>query len=48
MRKELEDKMADLGRKRQTYLLMHDAAFLTTENAAGLLSILDLLVRIGS
>jgi hypothetical protein len=48
MRKELEDKMTDLGRKRQTYLLMHDPALLTAENAAGLLSILDLLVRIGS
>lgn len=48
MREELEAKMSDLGRKRQTYLLMQEPAFLTAENAAGLLSILDLLVRVGS
>jgi len=41
MQQELQDKMRDLGRQPQTYLLVTDP----TENAAGLLATLDLMVR---
>lgn len=41
MQEELKRKMEDLGRKAHTYCMIADP----TENAAGLLSILDLMIR---